>query len=157
MKKVFRLLSLFVVVGSMAALTSCGKGPTIVGKWKCTNATADVVLNDPVWQELYNQYFDASEFVESYKDIVWVFNSNNTVDIEGEGVEDEIGAATYEVKDNKLTITSTFDDPEMETEVLVFDILTLSKDKMVLLMNQDFEFGDETMGSVTINLDFDRL
>ena len=107
MKKVFRLLTLFVVVGSMAALTSCGKDKQsqIVGKWQFENASISVSLSDPQIEELVNNYITYQEELlnDELKSGTIEFKSDNTFTSYYEGEVESTG--TYTVENNKLIMT----------------------------------------------------
>lgn len=155
MKTVFRVLALFVMVASMSLMTSCSKEKTIVGKWKCDNAMVTIpgMEDIPEVQEIL-EYFQ-EEMAEEYKGMVWEFRSDNTLVLSGEGVDEsdfEDVELRYTVNDNKLTITAHSEDEDVEDDVTVFNIQTLTNEKLELDMS-------ETEEGVTVNLSlsFNRI
>lgn len=99
MKKAFGILTLFVVLASMTALTSCSKDNSgnIVGTWKCTSV---VITYDD------GEVYDATGWI--YNDDM-EFKSDGTVYVENEYECD------YTVSGSKLVLYAGTDDEEEYT------------------------------------------
>ncbi|MBR6878455.1 MAG: lipocalin family protein [Bacteroidales bacterium] len=99
MKKAFSILTLFVVIASMASLTSCTKDNEsgIVGTWKCTSA---VITYDD------GEVFDATGFI-----------FNDDVEFKADGtfyMEDEY-EGDYTVSGSTLVLYAGTADEEVYT------------------------------------------
>ena len=154
MKKVFKLLSLFVMVASMAFVTSCTKENSIVGKWQFSNATIGLSNVAPEILEQVDLDMLNTMANSMYKDMVWEFKSDNTVSasafFNGQHLAED--GITYEVKNNKLIFT----DPTEEEGEQVFelDIVTLDAKNLVVSYSEE---NDETGLISTVTLAFNRI
>ena len=99
MKKAFSILTLFVVIASMASLTSCSKDNEsgIIGTWKCTSA---VITYDD------GEVFDATGWI--FNDDV-EFKADGTFYLEGEYEGD------YTVSGSELILYAGSYDEEVYT------------------------------------------
>lgn len=99
MKKAFKILTLFVVFASMAALNSCGKDPStgIIGKWECTYA--NIVYDDG----------------EEYNATAYLFNGLTEFRTDGTVWFDDEYECNYSVTGKTLVMYEGTDDPENYT------------------------------------------
>lgn len=154
MKRVFKLLSMFVMVASMAFVTSCSKENSIVGKWKFSNATVELSNVAPEVLELIDLDMYNTMANNMYKDMVWEFKSDHTVSatIFFDGQQEAEDGITYEVKNNKLIFT---DPTEEEGEqVLEMDLVTLDAKNLVVSFSEE---DDETGMITTMTMTFNRM
>ena len=146
MKKILKVLVLFVAVASMATMTSCKKdnAAQIVGKWQFEQAAVSVSVDDPELQQMINEYISwmESELNSENRDLTIEFKSDKTCVSSSEGYS-EIG--TWSIDGDKITI-----DGESMT------IKELTNKKLVL---EETEAYDEEgiAGSVTVSLEFKRI
>lgn len=147
MKKALKVLAMFLVVASMAALSSCSKKDSIVGKWQYVSATIETTSDIPEAQEAIQTYEAMMDLV--FADMVWEFKEDGTLVVTGTYVDDEIDdeRVTYTVNGDKLTISGG----EFESETI--DIETLTSKKLVLSMTEE----DEDFGDIKEILEFKRL
>ena len=147
MKKALKVLAMFLVVASMAALSSCSKKDSIVGKWQYVSATIETTSDIPEVQEAIPTYEAMMDLV--FADMVWEFKEDGTLVVTGTYVDDEIDdeRVTYTVNGDKLTISGG----EFESETI--DIETLTSKKLVLSMTEE----DEDFGDIKEILEFKRL
>ena len=133
MKKAFGILTLFVILASMASLTSCTKdnSDSIVGTWKCTS----VVIN-------YDdgEVFDATGMI--FNDDL-EFKSDGTFYVEDEYEGD------YTVSGSKLVLYAGTDYEE------VYTIKKLSSSTMEWEGRDEYE--DEPEYNCTYNIKFTRV
>ena len=154
MKRVFKLLSMFVMVASMAFVTSCSKENSIVFKWKFSNATVELSNVAPEVLELIDLDMYNTMANNMYKDMVWEFKSDHTVSatIFFDGQQEAEDGITYEVKNNKLIFT---DPTEEEGEqVLEMDLVTLDAKNLVVSFSEE---DDETGMITTMTMTFNRM
>lgn len=153
MKKAFKVLAMFVMVASMAVLSSCSKEDNIVGKWQFQTMTLSTDNSDPEIQQM----FDAEvAFINIFlKDMVWEFKSDNTLVASGldEDLEMFSESATYSIDGSKLTII----DAEFPDEPEVYDIVTLNGSKLVLSQNYEEEIDEGVIVQVKGTLEFKRI
>lgn len=147
MKKALKVLAMFLVVASMAALSSCSKKDSIVGKWQYVSATIETTSDIPEVQEAIQTYEAMMDLV--FADMVWEFKEDGTLVVTGTYVDDEIDdeRVTYTVNGDKLTISGG----EFESETI--DIETLTSKKLVLSMTEE----DEDFGDIKEILEFKRI
>ena len=153
MKKAFKVLAMFVMVASMAVLSSCSKEDNIVGKWQFESITMSVENVDPEIQQM----FDAEVALMNIflKDMVWEFKSDNTLVASGldEDMDMFAGTATYSIDGKKLSIV----DAEFPDEPEVYDIVTLNGSKLVLSTSFEEEDEDGDIIKGTGTLEFKRI
>lgn len=153
MKKAFKVLAMFVMVASMAVLSSCSKEENIVGKWQFQAVTMTIENGDPEIQQM----FDAEVALMNIflKDMVWEFKSDNTLEASGldEDMDMFAGNATYSIDGSTLTIF----DAEYPDEPEVYEIVTLNGSKLLLRTSfeEEDEEGDIIKGTGT--LEFKRI
>jgi hypothetical protein len=118
MKKTIKVMAMLLFVVSMAALTSCKKENKnlILGKWECVTAsfTEDGETNS----------------VSGVIGMVWEFKANGTVTATLPEDLDDGDTASYVVLDNQLTITSTDEYGDIDTQT--YTIKELTKTKLML-------------------------
>lgn len=155
MKKALKVLSLFVMVASMALISSCSKEKSIVGKWKFSSATVEISNVDPEIQEYLSDYLTAIQngVNADFKDMVWEFKSDNTMTASGEMIGTDSEKITYSLNNNKLTLTNPEAD-EDEKEI-VFDVITLDDKNLVVSYSE--EITDEKGMIVKETLSFTRI
>jgi hypothetical protein len=149
MKKVFRILTLFVAIASMAAITSCSKDKAslIVGKWQYEKATIDLSIDDPEMQEYFDQIVAEEENAmnEAMKDEVIEFKADNTYMTYYKDEPEEPGQ--YSIDGDKLI---------MDDET--FTIKSLTKSKLVLEIVETFtEEEDDFNGTISSTLELKRI
>lgn len=153
MKKAFKVLAMFVMVASMAVLSSCSKEDNIVGKWQFESMTMSGENIDPETQQL----FDAEVALMNVflKDMVWEFKSDNTLVASGldEDFDMFTGTATYSIDGKKLSIV----DAEFPDEPEVYDIVTLNGSKLVLSTSIEEEDEEGEIVKLTGTLEFKRI
>ena len=153
MKKAFKVLAMFVMVASMAVLSSCSKEDNIVGKWQFESMTMSGENIDPETQQL----FDAEVALMNVflKDMVWEFKSDNTLVASGldEDMDMFAGNATYSIEGSTLTIF----DAEYPDEPEVYDIVTLNGSKLVLSTSIEEEDEEGEIVKLTGTLEFKRI
>lgn len=147
MKKAFKVLAMFLVVASMAALSSCSKKDSIVGKWQYASASIEIASDIPEVQEYISQYQTLMNVL--FADMVWEFKEDGSLVVTGSMVEEEEldERVTYSVNGNVLTIHGG----EFEEESINIDELTSKK--LVL----SFEEEDEDFGVMKEVLEFKRI
>lgn len=147
MKKAFKVLAMFLVVVSMAALSSCSKKDSIVGKWQYASASIEVATDIPEVQEYVSQYQLLMDVL--FADMVWEFKEDGSLVVTGSMVdpEDMDEKVTYSVNGNVLTIHGG----EFEDENINIDELTSKK--LVL----SFEEEDEDFGMMKEVIEFKRI
>ena len=144
---------MFVMVASMAVLSSCSKEENIVGKWQFQAVTMTIENGDPEIQQM----FDAEVALMNIflKDMVWEFKSDNTLEASGldEDMDMFAGNATYSIDGSTLTIF----DAEYPDEPEVYEIVTLNGSKLLLRTSfeEEDEEGDIIKGTGT--LEFKRI
>lgn len=144
MKKAFKVLAMFLVVASMAALSSCSKKDSIVGKWQF--ASASIETTNPEFQQLVSQ--SQTLMNAMFADMVWEFKEDGTLVVTGTMVDlEEDERVTYSVNGNVLTIHGG----DFEEESINIDELTSKK--LVL----SFEEEDEDFGVMKEVLEFKRI
>ena len=146
MKKILKVLVLFVAVASMATMTSCKKdnAAQIVGKWQFEKATVSVSVDDPELQQMINEYISWMEMEvnEENHDLTIEFKSDKTCIASSEGISE---AGTWSIDGDRITI-----DGDSMT------IKELTNKKLVLEETESFdEEGAE--GSMKVSLEFKRI
>ena len=153
MKKTFKVLAMFVMVASMAVLSSCSKEENIVGKWQFQAVTMTIENGDPEIQQMFDA--EVALMNNFLKDMVWEFKSDNTLEASGldEDMDMFAGNATYSIDGSTLTIF----DAEYPDEPEVYEIVTLNGSKLLLRTSfeEEDEEGDIIKGTGT--LEFKRI
>ncbi len=153
MKKAFKVLAMFVMVASMAVLSSCSKEENIVGKWQFQAVTMTIENGDPEIQQMFDA--EVALMNNFLKDMVWEFKSDNTLEASGldEDMDMFAGNATYSIDGSTLTIFDAEDPDEPE----VYEIVTLNGSKLLLRTSfeEEDEEGDIIKGTGT--LEFKRI
>ena len=153
MKKAFKVLAMFVMVASMAVLSSCSKEENIVGKWQFQAVTMTIENGDPEIQQMFDA--EVALMNNFLKDMVWEFKSDNTLEASGldEDMDMFAGNATYSIDGSTLTIF----DAEYPDEPEVYEIVTLNGSKLLLRTSfeEEDEEGDIIKGTGT--LEFKRI
>ena len=157
MKKVFRLLTLFVVVGSMVALTSCGKDKQaqIVGKWQFVKASVSVSLSDPELQEYINQFisYQEAELNNDLETAMFEFKSDNTFVAYYDGEAESTG--NWSLENNKLILSSIEEGESISEE---FNIPTLNSSTLIMEAVESYDDEDEVItGTISTTLEFKRV
>ncbi|MBR6878454.1 MAG: lipocalin family protein [Bacteroidales bacterium] len=153
MKKVFKVLAMFVMVASMAMLSSCSKEENIVGKWQFQAITMTVENGDPEIQQMFDA--EIALMNNFLKDMVWEFKSDNT--LESSGLDEDMdmfaGNATYSIEGSTLTIF----DAEYPDEPETYEIVTLNGSKLLLRTSFEEEDEDGDIIKGTGTLEFKRI
>lgn len=151
MKKVLRVLSLFVMVGALASLTSCKKdnADTIIGKWAFDKITMSVETDDPEIEALMNEYIDyyIAETNDEMQGMTYEFKEDGTCTIYYPAFDDEEEyeyTTTYSVDGDKLT---------MEDETIT--IKTLNKNQLIFEEVEEDE-EDGISYKLTMTVEFKR-
>ena len=156
MKKVFRLLTLFVVFGSMAALTSCGKDnqSQIIGKWQYEKASISASLSDPQIQEMVNAFIalQEEELNEELKSGMIEFKSDNTFVSYYNGEAEVTG--TYSFENNKLIMVDPNEEGDLANEE--FTVKTLTGSQMILESVELYD-NEGVTGTITTTIEFKRV
>lgn len=150
MKKVFRILTLFVAIASMTAITSCSKDKAslIVGKWQYEKGTISLSIDDPEMQEYFNQFLaeEENELNEAMKDAIIEFKADNTY-ISYFKDEPTGEPGQYSIDGDKLT---------MDGEVI--NIKSLTRSKLIWEVVETFtEEEDDFNGSVVSTVEFKHI
>lgn len=147
MKKAFKVLAMFLMVASMAALSSCSKKDSIVGKWQYAGASIETTSEAPEVQEYIDQIVALYDI--AFADMVWEFKEDGTLLITGGIIEwdEEDEKVTYTVDGDKLIINGG----DYEGEDIIIE--TLTSKKLVLSMTED----DEDFGAITELIEFSRI
>ena len=144
---------MFVMVASMAVLSSCSKEENIVGKWQFQAVTMTIENGDPEIQQMFDA--EVALMNNFLKDMVWEFKSDNTLEASGldEDMDMFAGNATYSIDGSTLTIF----DAEYPDEPEVYEIVTLNGSKLLLRTSfeEEDEEGDIIKGTGT--LEFKRI
>ena len=153
MKKVFKVLAMFVMVASMAMLSSCSKEENIVGKWQFQAITMTVENGDPEIQQMFDA--EIALMNNFLKDMVWEFKSDNTLESSGldEDMDKIAGNATYSIEGSTLTIF----DAEYPDEPETYEIVTLNGSKLLLRTSFEEEDEDGDIIKGTGTLEFKRI
>ena len=148
MKRVFRVLSLFVMVGALASLTACKKdnASSIIGKWSFEKADIELSTDDAEIQAWFDEYMDEfmEELNDEFKGIVFEFKEDNTCIVSYPADED----------DEAFSYTTEY---SVEGDILTLDgddvtIKTLNNKKLVLeMVDEDDDY------SLVETLEFKRM
>ena len=154
MKRLIKLLVLFVAVGSMAAMTSCTKDKesSIVGKWQYVNATVDINIDDPELQQMLDWFIQAIQqnLDEENNGLILEFKSDNTV-VSTYTYDGETTTETdqYSVNGDKLTVGTGELTEEMTIE-------TLTSSKLVITSNESYD-EDGISFTAKVTMEFKRI
>lgn len=131
MKKVLSILTMFVVIASMTALTSCSKEKNIIGKWAFSSVSLDYDgPNASEWNAIVAEL--EAEENEDMKGQTWEFTETKlTVAQDGYTM-----TVDYVIDGDELVISLAGE------ELSRYDIDKLTSRKMVLSMSETD--GDET-------------
>lgn len=136
-------MSLFVVMSTMAVLTSCSKEEQIIGKWKFVDLTIELPNSSDSDSQTYIDFFH-DLFYDEFEGIMWEFKADNIVvasDSDG-----ELSTANYSVDGSILTM----DDEE--GHLVSYEIKTLTGSKMILYKEEEQE--DVLL---TMEIEFSRM
>lgn len=151
MKKVFKVLTLFVTIATLALLSACTKdnAKKILGTWNFVHVDIVMTADDPEVQEFVDEFLGAmvDEMNNELSGFVFDFKADNTVvitytDVETHQTESE--TAQYSVDGDIIT----FDGDEMT-------IKTLTNNSLVLVVSDTFD-EDGITGTVVETLEFKR-
>jgi len=140
MKKVLSILTMFVVIASMTALTSCSKEKNIIGKWAFSSCSFDYDGPNASEYEAYIEEWEAEEN-EDMQGQTWEFTETElTIAQDGYTM-----TVDYVIDGDELVISLGGE------ELTRYDIDKLTGRKMVLSISETD--GDETF---TETIEFTR-